>query len=237
MTDEKRALKNTLKDLKNYLGFEKTLGVSDVYLDKRITTEKDAVSKKTDVGKEEKLKVLRRGVLKCKDCPLSKGRQNVVFGAGSPEAALTFIGEAPGHEEDLQGLPFVGRAGQLLTKIIESIGYSRRDVYICNILKCRPPQNRNPLPSEIFACQKHLFKQLGIIQPRLICTLGKFAAQTLLKTSTPISQLRGKLYDYQGTKLMPTFHPAYLLRNPRDKRLVWEDMKKMKRLLERKENG
>jgi len=184
-------------------------------------------------NQKEMLEALQKKTLRCNRCPLSQGRKNVVFGSGSPRARLLFIGEAPGRDEDIQGLPFVGRAGQLLTKIIESIGYKREDVYICNILKCRPPQNRNPLPTEIFACQEHLTNQLHIIKPLLICTLGKFAAQTLLKTDTPISLLRGKFCDFQGAKLIPTFHPAYLLRNPSGKRLVWEDMKKIKRFLRR----
>ena len=127
----------------------------------------------------------------------------------------------------------MGRAGQLLTKIIESIGLKRKDVYICNILKCRPPNNRNPFPTEILACEPYLVRQLEIIKPDVICALGKFAAQTLLKVQTSISQLRGRIYDYQGIKLLPTFHPAYLLRNPKDKRLVWEDMKKIRRELKK----
>jgi len=130
-------------------------------------------------------------------------------------------------EEDIQGVPFVGRAGQLLTKIIEAMGMKRNDVYIGNVLKCRPPNNRNPLPTEIFICEEYLRRQIDCIKPRVICALGKFAAQTLLRTETPISRLRGKFHDYHGTVLMPTFHPAYLLRNPGEKRSVWEDMKKI----------
>ncbi|OGW75027.1 MAG: hypothetical protein A2Z72_08685 [Omnitrophica bacterium RBG_13_46_9] len=142
-----------------------------------------------------------------------------------------FVGEGPGMEEDLQGLPFVGRAGQLLTKIIESIGLKRTDVYIANVVKCRPPNNRNPLPTEILTCEEYLIKQIELINPKVICALGKFAAQTLLRSQEAITKLRGKFYDYRQAKLMPTFHPAYLLRNPQDKRLVWEDMKKIKREL------
>jgi len=221
-------LRKALRDLKNYLELEKASGIHEVYLD-----EEGKMSENS--SQKEMLEALQKKALRCNRCPLSQGRKNVVFGLGNPSARLVFIGEAPGRDEDIQGLPFVGRAGQLLTKIIESIGYKREDVYICNILKCRPPQNRNPLPSEIFACQEHLINQLNIIKPRLICTLGKFAAQTLLKTDTPISLLRGKFCDFQGAKLIPTFHPAYLLRNPSGKRLVWEDMKKIKRFLEGKE--
>jgi len=150
-----------------------------------------------------------------------------VLGAGDPKAELMFVGEAPGEDEDLQGLPFVGRAGQLLTKIIEAMGLKRSDVYIANILKCRPPNNRPPLPIEIIECENILKKQIDIIDPKIICTLGKFASQTLLRTETTISALRGNFKEYNGIKLMPTFHPAYLLRNPADKKLVWQDMKKI----------
>lgn len=221
----KRNIRKILKDLKNYLDLERTCGIDDLCLGGRAAGSGAA-------GGGNGLEPLAGQVSKCRKCPLGMTRKNAVFGSGSPKAGLVFVGEAPGHDEDIQGLPFVGRAGQLLTKIIESIGYDRNDVYICNILKCRPPQNRNPLPDEIFKCQGYLMNQLNIIKPKLICTLGKFASQTLLKSDTPISRLRGNLYDYHGTKLIPTFHPAYLLRNPGEKRLVWEDMKKIKRFLE-----
>jgi DNA polymerase len=142
---------------------------------------------------------------------------------------LIFVGEAPGREEDLQGEPFVGQAGQLLTKIIQAIQLRREEVYIANIIKCRPPENRNPEPDEISACEPFLIKQLQVIRPRLICALGAFAAQSLLKTEEKISSLRGRFHEYQGIPLMPTYHPAFLLRNPNRKREVWEDMKKIKR--------
>jgi len=177
------------------------------------------------------LEMLKKEALSCAKCGLCKTRTHVVFGAGNPKAKLMLVGEAPGMQEDLQGIPFVGRAGQLLTKIIESIGLKRKDVYIANVLKCRPPDNRNPLPAEILTCEEYLKKQINLIKPKVICALGKFAAQTLLRTTDPISKLRGKFFDYQGAKLVPTFHPAYLLRNPNDKRLVWEDMKKIRREL------
>jgi DNA polymerase len=154
-----------------------------------------------------------------------------VFGDGNPEAKLVFIGEAPGRDEDVQGLPFVGAAGKLLTRIIEAMGFRRQEVYIGNILKCRPPQNRNPLPQEIAVCKHYIDEQLRIINPRFICTLGKFAAQTLLETTTPITKLRGQFFEYRDISLVPTFHPAYLLRNPSGKKLVWEDMKKIMELL------
>ena len=160
----------------------------------------------------------------CQLCSLSQTRRNVVFGDGSIKAKLVFVGEAPGADEDAQGLPFVGRAGQLLTNIIIAMGLERKDVYICNILKCRPPGNRNPLPAEISLCEPFLKKQLRLIAPQIICALGSFAAKTLLKTETPITALRGRFHTYEGIPLMPTYHPAYLLRNPSAKKQVWEDI-------------
>jgi DNA polymerase len=154
-----------------------------------------------------------------------------VFGVGNPDADLMFVGEAPGADEDIQGIPFVGRAGQLLTKIIEAIDLKRDDVYIANVIKCRPPGNRNPEPDEIAQCEPFLFRQVDSIKPKVIVTLGKFAAQTLLRTDDPISRIRGRVFDYRGAKLIPTFHPAYLLRNPSSKREVWEDMKLVRSLL------
>ena len=160
----------------------------------------------------------------CRRCGLAPTRTQVVFGVGNPRAALVFVGEAPGADEDAQGIPFVGRAGQLLTKIIEAMGLRRDDVYIANIIKCRPPGNRNPQPDEIASCEPFLIAQLDIIRPKVICALGTFAAQTLLKTREPISRLRGRWQAYQGIPLMPTFHPAYLLRNPNEKETVWKDV-------------
>jgi len=171
---------------------------------------------------------LKERIKDCQKCPLAKTRTHLVFGAGDEHAKLMFVGEAPGRDEDLQGEPFVGKSGQLLTKIINSIGLKRTDVYIANILKCRPPGNRNPEPYEIAMCQGYLSKQISIIKPKIICTLGKFAAQTLLNSQQPISQLRGRFFEYMGAKLIPTFHPAYLLYNPNEKKLVWQDMKKIK---------
>jgi uracil-DNA glycosylase len=168
----------------------------------------------------------------CSRCKLHRlGRTQVVFGVGHPNADLMFVGEAPGGDEDLQGIPFVGRAGQLLTKIIEAINLTRDDVYIANVIKCRPPQNRNPELDEVETCEPFLFRQIEVIQPKVIVALGKFAAQTLLRTLDPISRLRGRVFEYRGAKLVPTFHPAYLLRNPGSKREVWEDMKLVKKLL------
>jgi len=172
------------------------------------------------------LEALRAEIGDCQRCKLCKGRTNLVFGVGNPKAELMFVGEGPGRDEDVQGEPFVGRAGQLLTEIItKGMKLQRADVYIANVVKCRPPENRNPEPDEIAACEPFLVRQIEIIQPRVVVALGKFAAQTLLRDTTPISRLRGRWFDYHGIKLMPTLHPAYLLRNPNDKRLVWADIK------------
>jgi DNA polymerase len=173
----------------------------------------------------DSLDAIRADLTDCCRCKLAPTRTNLVFGSGNPHAKLMFVGEAPGADEDEQGLPFVGRAGQLLTKIIDSIGMRREEVFICNILKCRPPGNRNPEPDEIAACEQFLFRQIAAVKPHVICALGAFGAQTLLRTTQPIGRLRGQLIDYRGVKLMATFHPAYLLRNPNEKRKVWEDMK------------
>jgi uracil-DNA glycosylase len=168
----------------------------------------------------------------CQRCKLhTLGRRQVVFGVGNPDADLMFVGEAPGGDEDIQGEPFVGRAGQLLTKIIEAIGLKRSDVYIANVIKCRPPGNRNPEPDEVERCEPFLFRQVDIVKPKVIVALGKFAAQSLLKTNDPITRLRGREYRFRSATLIPTFHPAYLLRNPSSKREVWEDMKKVRALL------
>jgi DNA polymerase len=172
----------------------------------------------------------------CRRCKLQGlGRKQVVFGVGNPDADLMFVGEAPGADEDEQGEPFVGRAGQLLTKIIEAIGLKRADVYIANIIKCRPPGNRNPEPDEVEQCEPFLFRQVEAIKPRVIVALGKFAAQSLLRTTEPITRLRGRSFNYRGATLIPTFHPAYLLRNPASKREVWEDMKKVRAILHDRE--
>ena len=168
----------------------------------------------------------------CDRCKLhTLGRKQVVFGVGNPNADLMFVGEAPGADEDIQGEPFVGRAGQLLTKIIEAIGLKREDVYIANVIKCRPPGNRNPEPDEVEQCEPFLFRQVDTIKPKVIVALGKFAAQCLLRTDTPITRIRGKEFTYRDAILIPTYHPAYLLRNPSAKRDVWEDMKRVRAIL------
>ncbi|HOV75724.1 MAG TPA: uracil-DNA glycosylase [Candidatus Hydrogenedentes bacterium] len=171
------------------------------------------------------LGALERYMMDCHACPLGATRTRLVFGAGNPRAELVFVGEAPGAEEDRQGKPFVGRAGQLLTDIIEKgMNLQRAEVYICNVLKCRPPDNRNPLPGEVEQCEPYLIRQLEIIRPKVICTLGTYATQTLLKTVEPIGRLRGRWHFYHGIPLRATYHPAYLLRNPVDKRKTWEDV-------------
>jgi uracil-DNA glycosylase family 4 len=176
---------------------------------------------------------IREDLGDCTRCKLHRlGRTQVVFGVGNPNADLMFVGEAPGGDEDIQGIPFVGRAGQLLTKIIEAIGLKRDDVYIANVIKCRPPGNRNPEPDEVETCEPFLFRQIDAIAPKVIVALGTFAAKALLKTNDPISRLRGRVYDYRGAKLIPTFHPAFLLRSPERKRDVWDDMKKVRVLLQ-----
>jgi DNA polymerase len=156
---------------------------------------------------------------------------------GNPDADLMFVGEAPGADEDIQGVPFVGRAGQLLTKMIEAMGFARDDVYIANVLKCRPPGNRNPEPDEIATCEPFLFQQLASINPQVVIALGAFAARTLLKTDSPISRLRGRVFDYRGAKLIPTFHPSFLLRSPGYKREAWDDLKLALSLLGRSVPG
>ena len=169
---------------------------------------------------------IREEIGDCTRCKLhTQGRKQIVFGVGNPNADLMFVGEAPGADEDVQGEPFVGRAGQLLTKMIEAMGFKRDEVYIANVIKCRPPQNRNPDPDEVESCEPFLFKQIETIQPKVIVALGSFAAKTLLKTQDPISRLRGRVYTYRGARLIPTFHPSFLLRSPNQKKYAWEDLK------------
>jgi len=238
-------------NLIEHLKFAKELGVAGVSSD-AAWRERESAAESVVAGfsqpDEVRLKADTTGVIEltpvdalagvradigdCTRCKLhTLGRSQIVFGVGSPQADLMFVGEAPGADEDIQGIPFVGRAGQLLTKIIEAIGLKREDVYIANVIKCRPPQNRNPEPDEVEKCEPFLFQQIDIIKPKVIVALGKFGAQTLLRTLDPISRLRGRVFDYRGAKLIPTFHPAYLLRNPSSKREVWEDMKLVRKLL------
>jgi uracil-DNA glycosylase len=180
-------------------------------------------------GTTDALAVVRADLGECTRCNLHKGRTNLVFGAGNAETRLMFVGEGPGAEEDEQGIPFVGRAGQLLTQIINAMGFDREAVYIANVVKCRPPGNRNPEPDEIEQCEPFLMRQIDVIRPAIVVALGKFAAQTLLRTTEPISRLRGRFHQVGDIRVMPTFHPSYLLRNPAAKREVWEDMKAVMR--------
>ena len=189
-------------------------------------------SKYPGLEKTSTLGALREFIGDCQRCKLAPRRTNLVFGVGDPNAQLMFVGEAPGADEDARGEPFVGRAGQLLTDIIErGMGISRADVYICNVIKCRPPDNRNPEPDEVAACEPFLFRQIDLVRPRAIVGLGTFAVQAVLKVKTPISKLRGNWQDFRGIRFMPTFHPAYLLRNPGDKRLVWADIQEVMKYL------
>ena len=208
--------------LRKYLLQEQEQGVSELVLSK-----KPVISSS---GRSGALARYQKEISGCAKCPLSKTRTNFVFGDGDPKADMVFVGEAPGHDENLQGKPFVGAAGQLLTKIIEAIKLDRSQVYICNILKCRPPGNRNPEPREIEMCEPYLIRQLELIKPKVIYALGTFAAQTLLKNTTPISKLRGQIHYYHDIKLVPTFHPAALLRNPAWKRQTWEDVQLVRKI-------
>jgi uracil-DNA glycosylase family 4 len=182
----------------------------------------------------EALSAIRTDLGDCVRCKLHRlGRKQIVYGVGNPAAEVMFVGEAPGADEDIQGEPFVGRAGQLLTKMIEAMGFRRDEVYIANVLKCRPPNNRNPEPDEIEQCEPFLLRQIASIQPKVIIALGAFAARTLLKTNDPISRLRGRIYNYRGAPLIPTFHPSFLLRSPGYKREAWEDLKRALTVLDR----
>lgn len=181
--------------------------------------------------KEALLAPVRERALVCRKCKLCKGRTQVVFGEGSLDARLVFVGEGPGRDEDLQGRPFVGAAGQLLTRMIEAMKMRREEVYIANVVKCRPPNNRPPEPDEVEHCREYLEAQLTVIAPRVLCALGKTAASALLQSDAPMSALRGRVFDWNGSSLVVTYHPAYLLRNPPAKRMVWEDMQRVMGLL------
>lgn len=208
------------------LGFERLpLNFTTLNLTSLKTNRQAGLRRLSD--KERDLKALREEIGDCVRCKLSMQRKNIVFGEGNLMASIMFIGEAPGSEEDLQGRPFVGDAGQLLTRLINKMGFKREDVYIANIVKCRPPFNRDPEEDEIKTCLPFLKRQIEIIYPSIIVSLGRISAWTLLNTRIPITKLRGRFYEYEGIPLMPTFHPAYLLRNPKDKWLVWSDMQQV----------
>jgi DNA polymerase len=233
--------------LANHLRFYQELGVTGISRDpawrKRAGNSPEApISPESAplrlVRSPEALAAIRQELGDCTRCKLhGQGRKQIVFGVGNPSADIMFVGEAPGADEDTQGIPFVGRAGQLLTKMIEAMGLRRDDVYIANVLKCRPPGNRDPHPDEIESCEPFLFQQIASVQPKVILALGAFAARTLLKTQDPISRLRGRVYDYRGAQLIPTFHPSFLLRSPGYKREAWDDLKKALALLGRQPPG
>jgi len=214
--------------LRHHLEEERESGFEGWPLGVKNETKQKPAGERADLCRDRTLAEVRQELGECQRCKLHRKRKHIVFGSGNPKAKLVFVGEGPGRDEDIQGEPFVGQAGKLLTRIIEAIQLTREEVYIANIIKCRPPENRNPEPDEIAACEPFLVRQLKVIQPKLICALGTFAAQTLLQTAEKISALRGKFHSYQGILLMPTYHPAYLLRNPNYKREVWEDVKKVK---------
>lgn len=224
MTADPAAVADVARALVDHLRFHQALGVRDL-----------ALRGEPLGGPPAALRRVETASAGCTRCKLSRGRTTIVFGAGDPEARLVIIGEGPGEEEDRQGKPFVGRAGQLLTKMLESVGITREEVYVCNIVKCRPPGNRNPEPEEIAACAPYLAGQLAAIQPGVICALGSFAAQQLLRTREPISRLRGQLHRLGGAVVVPTFHPAFLLRNPGPayRRQAYDDLKLIRREYDR----
>lgn len=203
-------------NVRGFLGSLKGMGIdSYAFNDKNVPT----------------LQELRRSVMSCRKCALADTRKNVVFGEGNSRARLIFVGEAPGEDEDIQGKPFVGRAGKLLDQLIDRIGLRRNEVYICNVLKCRPPNNRDPETAEIAACKDHLLMQIRLVAPKVICTLGRHAYNTLFGADERITRVRGTLKDYNGTTLLPTYHPSFLLRNQDKIKEVWEDMERLKQLL------
>jgi len=232
-----------MDDLRAHLQFFAELGVGGVRREPEWSSRRAGLVRPAEsadlphavpvfASQADALAAIRADLGDCTRCKLhTLGRKQIVYGVGNPNADLMFVGEAPGADEDIQGEPFVGRAGQLLTKIIESIGLQREDVYIANVIKCRPPGNRNPEPDEVEQCEPFLFRQIDTIRPTVIVALGKFAAQSLLRTTDPITRLRGREYKYRDAILMPTYHPAYLLRTPSAKRDVWEDMKRVRALL------
>jgi uracil-DNA glycosylase len=220
-----RQIWEVIVDLKSYLHYLKEMGIDELPMSeehRKVTTPDPALLQSGPT-----LEDVRNELGDCRRCKLHRTRKTLVFGEGNPKATLMFVGEGPGYDEDVQGRPFVGKAGQLLTKIIQSIQFQREDVYIANIVKCRPPQNRNPEPDEIRTCSPFLLRQIQAVQPRIICALGTFAAQTLLNTTASITALRGRIHHQAGIKVIPTYHPAFLLRNPNKKREVWEDMKRL----------
>jgi len=222
-------LLDIIKGLKVYMAYQSEIGVGGFECSEY---EPDGCEMGNTLEEDRlTLENIRERMGECTRCALHENRTQIVFGVGPSDAELMFIGEAPGADEDRQGIPFVGRAGQLLTKIIAAMKYSRQEVYIANVNKCRPPNNRDPRPDEVEACEPFLVQQIQVIKPKAIVALGRWAAQTLLKTKAPIGKLRGEFHDYHGIPLMPTYHPAAILRNPNQKKPVWEDMQKVMKLL------
>lgn len=221
--DPAQELRDLTAQLQDWLRFQRRLGWPGT----PAAPEPQPLAQPQEAGRVLTLKEIRTELGDCKRCKLARGRKNIVFGDGSSRAALLFIGEGPGEEEDLQGLPFVGAAGGLLNKLLGKLGLNREEVYIANVVKCRPPENRNPEPDETGQCLPFLLRQIEAIRPKVIVTLGKVATQALLETQAPITQLRGKWRKYRQTPVMPTFHPSYLLRFPRERHKTWEDMQQV----------
>ena len=230
----REALADIVATVHEYVRYLQRLGVTELPLRQVAGSRQQAEG--VVLPAAVRLQQLAEAVRDCRKCRLHQGRTQVVFGTGNADADLVFVGEAPGEEEDRQGEPFVGPSGQLLTRIIEAIGLSREQVYILNVIKCRPPHNRNPLPDEVAACRPIIHAQLACLHPRVICALGAFAAQALLQTEEKISRLRGRFHMLGDVQVMPTYHPAYLLRNPQAKRAVWDDMQRIQRALGRRRN-
>jgi uracil-DNA glycosylase family 4 len=222
-------IRTTLASARSQLEYLSELGVDGLRRDEK------SAEPSLDVGSgiclDETLDKIREELGDCQRCGLGASRKELVYGVGNPNARLVLVGEAPGREEDQKGEPFVGEAGRLLDRILQAMGMHREDVYICNVLKCRPPDNRDPQPEEVATCEAFLIRQIAAIKPQVIIGLGRFAVHSLLKSKVPISRIRGEWQSYHGTPLMPTYHPAYLLRNPEGKRDVWEDMKEVMRRL------
>ena len=223
-------IRATLAASRSQLEYLSDLGLESQQVDVPVKPEMSAPGLMTPSS--ESLEAILNDIGDCQRCGLAASRAKLVYGVGNPNARLVLVGEAPGREEDQQGEPFVGEAGRLLDRILLAMGLQRDDVYICNVLKCRPPNNRDPHPDEVATCEAFLVRQLAAIRPQVIIGLGRFAVHSLLKTSAPISKLRGEWQSYQGIPLMPTYHPAYLLRNPEGKRDVWDDMKQVMRRLQ-----
>lgn len=216
-----------MNEIKDYLKFLDDIGINEIPVVKsneKIESEPTIESSKDIVDVKDYFEKMEKEVESCRRCPLGSLRTNSVFGEGNIHSDLMFIGEGPGYDEDKTGKPFVGKAGSLLTKIINAIGLDRSDVFIGNIIKCRPPGNRDPLPEEIDQCRPFIEKQIQLINPKVIVTLGRYSTQTLLNSSVGITKIRGKFTEYKAIKVMPTFHPAYLLRNPSSKKDVWADV-------------